>query len=91
LPEAVLVRLRPFLGEDAVHIPIKANKFSATVHPNSKTVDKLSGSFKGASLSGTLFSSTTTGGIHPTTCISGKVKFSASSDVTRRPSSEHQA
>jgi hypothetical protein len=66
-----------FQGVDTAHIAIKANKFSATVHPNSETVDKLSGRFKGANLSGTLDSTVTTGGIHPTTCLSGKVKFSA--------------
>jgi hypothetical protein len=66
-----------FSGVDKVHIAIKRDKFSATVHPNSETVDKLSGSFKGKNVSGTLSSSVTTGGIHPTTCKSGKVKFSA--------------
>ncbi len=66
-----------FIGTDKVKIAIKSNKFSATVHPNSETVDKISGSFKGQKVSGTLTSTVTTGGIHPTTCHSGKVTFSA--------------
>jgi hypothetical protein len=64
-------------GSDKVKIAIKSSKFSATVHPNSETVDKLSGKFKGTSVSGSLTSVVTTGGIHPTTCKSGKVTFSA--------------
>lgn len=64
-------------GTDKVKIAIKSNKFSATVHPNSETVDKLSGTFKGENISGTLSSAVTTGGIHPTTCKSGKVTFKA--------------
>ena len=66
-----------FIGTDKVKIAIKGNKFSATVHPNSETVDKLSGRFKGQKVTGTLQSTVTTGGIHPTTCRSGKVTFSA--------------
>ena len=66
-----------FSGVDKAHIAIRHNKFRATVHPNSETVDKLSGSFEGKSVSGTISSSVITGGIHPTTCKSGKVKFSA--------------
>ena len=66
-----------FIGTDKVKIAIKRNRFSATVHPNSETVDKISGSFKGQKVSGTLNSTVTTGGIHPTTCHSGKVTFSA--------------
>jgi hypothetical protein len=65
------------IGTDKVKIAINSNKFSATVHPNSETVDKLSGTFKGSSVSGTLNSVVTTGGIHPETCKSGKVTFSA--------------
>jgi hypothetical protein len=64
-------------GADKVKIAIKGNTFSATVHPNSETVDKLSGSFKGKKLSGTLSSSVTLGGIHASKCKSGKLKFSA--------------
>jgi hypothetical protein len=66
-----------FTGADKVKIAIKGNKFSATVHPNSETVDKLSGTFKGSKLSGSLSSVVTTGGIHPQTCKSGKVTFTA--------------
>jgi hypothetical protein len=66
-----------FIGTDNVKIAIKNNKFSATVHPNSETVDKLSGTFNGQKVSGSLTSTVTTGGIHPTTCHSGKVTFSA--------------
>jgi hypothetical protein len=64
------------INTDKVKIAIKSNKFSATVHPNSETVDKLSGNFKGQNLSGTVNSTVTTGGIHPMTCHSGKVTFS---------------
>jgi hypothetical protein len=66
-----------FTGVDRAQLAIRSNKFSATVHPNSATVDKLTGRFKGKNLSGTLSSKVTTGGIHPTACRSGKVKFSA--------------
>jgi hypothetical protein len=66
-----------FTGADKVKIAIKSNKFSATVHPNSETVDKLSGSFKGQKVAGTLTSTVTEGGIHSTTCHSGKLSFSA--------------
>lgn len=66
-----------FTGVDNVQIQIKSNKFSATVHPNSETVDKLSGSFKGKNVRGTLSSLVTTGGIHPSMCRSGKLTFSA--------------
>jgi hypothetical protein len=55
-----------FTGVDNVHIAIMRNKFGATAHPNSETADKLSGSFKGKNVSGTLGSSVTTGGLHPT-------------------------
>jgi hypothetical protein len=65
------------MGADKVKIQIKNNKFSATVHPNSETVDKISGSFNGTKVSGTIHSTVTLGGIHPTTCKSGKLKFSA--------------
>ena len=68
-----------FDGADKVKIAVKGNKFSATVHPNSETVDKLSGKFKGTSVSGSLNSVVTTGGIHPQTCKSGKVTFTAKS------------
>ena len=34
-----------FDGSDTVKIAIKGNKFNATVHPNSESVDKLSGTF----------------------------------------------
>jgi phosphate-selective porin len=54
-----------------------SNKFSATVHPDSETVDKLSGGFKGQRVTGTLDSTVTEGGIHTTTCHSGKLTFSA--------------
>ena len=64
-------------GSDKVKIAIKGNKFSATVHPNSETVDKLSGTFTGHKVSGALNSTVTTGGIHPMTCRSGKVTFGA--------------
>lgn len=66
-----------FTGVDNVQIQIKSNKFSATVHPNSETVDKLSGSFKGKNVRGTLSSLVTTGGIQPSMCRSGKLTFSA--------------
>jgi hypothetical protein len=66
-----------FDGTDNVKIAIKDNKFSATVHPNSETVDKLSGTFTGAKLNGSLTSTVTTGGIHTITCHSGKVTFGA--------------
>jgi hypothetical protein len=66
-----------FDGSDTVKIAIKGNKFNATVHPNSETVDKLSGSFTDQRISGALTSTVTTGGIHPTTCHSGKVTFNA--------------
>jgi hypothetical protein len=65
-----------FTGVDKVQIAIKNNKFSATVHPNSETIDKLRGSFKRKKVSGTLSSSLMFGGIHPSTCKSGKLKFS---------------
>lgn len=65
------------IGADNVKIAIKDNKFGATVHPNSETVDKLSGTFKGQKVSGALTSTVTTGGIHPMTCHSGKLTFSA--------------
>jgi hypothetical protein len=64
-------------GADNPRIAIKHQKFSATVHPNSETTDRLSGTFVGTNVTGILNSSVTTGGIHPTTCKSGKVKFSA--------------
>lgn len=66
-----------FDGSDVAKIPINGNKFNATVHPNSETVDKLSGTFAHQRVSGSLTSTVTTGGIHPTTCHSGKVKFNA--------------
>lgn len=66
-----------FDGADNVKIVIKDNKFNATVHPNSETVDRLSGTFTGQKLSGSLISTVTTGGIHPMTCHSGKVTFGA--------------
>jgi hypothetical protein len=66
-----------FDGSDTVKIAIKGNKFNATVHPNSETVDKLSGTFTDQRVSGTLTSTVTTGGIHPTTCHSGRVTFNA--------------
>jgi hypothetical protein len=66
-----------FTGADNVKIAIKSNKFSATVHPNSETVDKVSGSFKGQKVTGSLVSTVTEGGIHTTTCHSGKLTFSA--------------
>lgn len=74
---AVYGSCNELLGTDKVKIAIKSNKFSATVHPNSETVDKLSGTFKGQKVSGTLTSTVTTGGIHPMTCHSGKLTFSA--------------
>jgi hypothetical protein len=64
-------------GVDKVKIVIKKNKFSATVHPNSEVVDKLSGTFKGNKVTGTITSSLAEGGIHPKTCKTGKLKFSA--------------
>lgn len=66
-----------FSGIDNMKIAIKNNKFSKTVHPNSEVVDKLSGSFKGKNVSGTLSSVLSLGGIHPSTCRTGKLKFSA--------------
>lgn len=66
-----------FDGSDAVKIAIKGNKFNATVHPNSETVDKLSGTFTNRRVSGALTSTVTTGGIHPTTCHSGRLTFNA--------------
>ncbi len=66
-----------FDGSDTVKIAIKGNKFNATVHPNSETVDKLSGTFTDQRVSGALTSTVTTGGIHPTTCHSGRVTFNA--------------
>jgi hypothetical protein len=66
-----------FDGSDGVKIAIKGNKFNATVHPNSETVDKLSGTFTDHRVSGALNSTVTTGGIHPTTCHSGRVTFNA--------------
>jgi hypothetical protein len=62
---------------DKVKIAIKGGKFSATVHPNSEAVDKLTGRFKGQAVSGTLSSVVMLGGIHPSTCRTGKVTFSA--------------
>jgi hypothetical protein len=62
---------------DNVQIRLRHNKFNTTVRPNSETVDKVSGRFRGKNLSGTLSSSVRTGGIHPTTCRSGKLTFSA--------------
>lgn len=66
-----------FDGSDTVNIAIKGNKFNATVHPNSETVDKLSGTFTDQRVSGALTSTVTTGGIHPMTCHSGRVTFNA--------------
>ncbi|MDQ6806727.1 MAG: hypothetical protein M3065_17590 [Actinomycetota bacterium] len=66
-----------FSGQDKVAITIKNNKFSATVHPNSETVDQVSGTFKGKAVSGTLSSTVITGGLHGSVCHSGKLKFSA--------------
>lgn len=66
-----------FDGSDTVKIAIKGNKFNATVHPNSESVDKLSGTFTGQRVSGALNSTVTTGGIHPMTCHSGRVTFNA--------------
>ena len=66
-----------FDGSDTVKMAIKGNKFNATVHPNSETVDKLSGTFTDQRVSGALTSTVTTGGIHPTTCHSGRVTFNA--------------
>lgn len=66
-----------FIGADKVSIAIKDDKFKATVHPNSETVDKLSGTFKGQKVTGTLNSTVTTGGIHPQVCRSATVTFSA--------------
>jgi hypothetical protein len=65
------------IGTDKVKIAITNNRFSATVHPNSETVDKLGGTFKRNHVTGTLNSTVTTGGIHPMKCHSGKVTFSA--------------
>ena len=65
-----------FSGADT-HISIERNKFSATIHPNSEVTDKLSGTFRGRAVSGTLSSSLALGGIHPSTCRSGKGTFSA--------------
>lgn len=66
-----------FDGSDTVKIAIKGNKFNATVHPNSESVDKLSGTFTRQRVSGALNSTVTTGGIHPMTCHSGRVTFNA--------------
>jgi hypothetical protein len=66
-----------FNGVDIVHAAIIRNKFSATGHPDAEVTDKLSGSFKGKNVSGTLSSLVSTGGLHPVTCKSGKVRFSA--------------
>ncbi len=66
-----------FTGADKLNVAIKRSKFSVIVHPNSETSDKLNGRFNGKNLKGTLTSSVTTGGIHPTTCTSGNVRFSA--------------
>lgn len=65
-----------FSDSDKAPIAITNNTFSATEHPNSETVDKLSGSFNGKSVSGSLSSALSLGGIHPRTCRSGRVKFS---------------
>ena len=74
---AVYSSCNELINTDKVKIAIRSNKFSATVHPNSETIDKLSGAFKGQKVSGAITSTVTTGGIHPMTCRSGKVTFSA--------------
>jgi hypothetical protein len=66
-----------FTGSDKVAIGIRRGAFSATVHPNSETVDKLAGSFKGEKVTGTISSTVTTGGIQTKTCKSGRVAFTA--------------
>lgn len=66
-----------FTGQDKVALAIKNNKFSGTAHPNAETVDKLSGTFNGNNLTGTVSSTVKTGGTHGSTCKSGKVKFTA--------------
>jgi hypothetical protein len=64
-------------ASDNVQIRLRHNRFGATAHPNAETVDKISGRFRGKNLSGTLSSTISTGGIHPITCKSGRLTFSA--------------
>ncbi|MDQ6778058.1 MAG: hypothetical protein M3071_18015 [Actinomycetota bacterium] len=61
-----------------VALAITNNKFSGTAHLNSETVIKLAGSFfLGNSVKGTLSATLTTGGIHPMTCKTGTLTFTA--------------
>lgn len=66
-----------FSEVDKAPMSIQGNKFRKTVRPNSEVVDKLSGTFNGKNVTGKLSSTLMTGGIHPTTCRSGSLTFSA--------------
>jgi hypothetical protein len=68
-------------GNNKVSIKIFGTGFKSTVKPNSETKLTISGTFGGSktgkTLKGKLSSVVTEGGIHPTTCSTGAVTYTA--------------